>query len=371
MKEKIGNIIARIHSFYKSRFFNGGFSFFLALAAVAITGYMILTPAVKLYADAADKIKKIKEYGEQQKTGTEEEKNTADVKTKPDERFIPITEKVSVITLKNSDTVVYRTVNIAIGEVFVIEFPKNIILDEMPTVGDAGMLKVEVESNPLKMKIWGLMFPNTPESAMYGLGSNVQFKINTGQTFIFNLVLQPTDKASNRIIFSYPEFENAQSEIQKQIVEMKKALEEEFQKKTAGLNKEIDNSMIALMAKSFSEFFQCNNYSARTESNLVFLRSDRICKIGKDGVVAVNFSLKNRLRQRFHIESIKIYSMKGGKVEIDNAQVHVDKYSMQFDESINGGISFRIKDEDYSTEYMIEVVESAGKQRKIELKVSF
>jgi len=44
---------------------------------------------------------------------------------------------------------------------------------------------------------------------------------------------------------------------------------------------------------------------------------------------------------------------------------------MQFDEVVNGALAFKIRDEDYSTEYMIEVTESAGKKRKLELKVSF
>lgn len=288
-----------------------------------------------------------------------------------DPRFVPITEKVSVITLKNSDNVIYRTVNIAIGEVFVIEFPGNITLHENPTIGDAGLLKIEVENDPLKMKVWGLMFPEASESSMYGLNSNIQFKINSGQTFILNLVLQPAANASNRIIFSYPEWETAQKDINRQIEALKKEQNAEYEKKMKSIEKESEKMMIQFMSKSFSEFFQCNNYSARTEEDLVFLRSDRICKIGKDGVITVNFSIKNRYRQRFHVESIKIYSMKGGRVEIDNASYHLDKFSMQFDEIVNGAMAFRIKDEDYSTEYLIEVVESAGKKRKIEVKVSF
>lgn len=287
-------------------------------------------------------------------------------------KFIPITEKVAVITISSSDTVIYRTVNIALGEVFVFEFPENISLTETPTVGDAGLLKIEVETEPLKMKVWGLMFSEAPEEAlMYGLSSNVQFKINSGQAFIFNFVISPTENASNRIIFSYPEWETSNKAVNKHLEMLRKELEEKYEKRMKEIKKEIDKSMIGMMAKSFSEFFQCSSYSARTEEELVFLRSDRICKIGKDALVTVNFSVKNRCRQRFHIESVKIYSTKGGKVEIDNAQYHIDRFSMQFDEIVSGGIAFKISDEDYSREYIIEVNESAGKKRKLELKVSF
>lgn len=287
-------------------------------------------------------------------------------------KFIPITEKVAVITISSSDTVIYRTVNIALGEVFVFEFPENISLTETPTVGDAGLLKIEVETEPLKMKVWGLMFSEAPEEAlMYGLSSNVQFKINSGQAFIFNFVISPTENASNRIIFSYPEWETSNKAVNKHLEMLRKELEEKYEKRMKEIKKEIDKSMIGMMAKSFSEFFQCSSYSARTEEELVFLRSDRICKIGKDALVTVNFSVKNRYRQRFHIESVKIYSTKGGKVEIDNAQYHIDRFSMQFDEIVSGGIAFKISDEDYSREYIIEVNESAGKKRKLELKVSF
>ena len=288
-----------------------------------------------------------------------------------DQASQPITEKVSVITIKNSDTVIYRTINIAIGEVFVIEFPQNIRLAENPTIGDAGLLQVEVEEDPLKMKIWGLMFPDTPEEQMYGLNSNVQFKINSGQTMIFNLILSEPGRASNRVIFSYPEWENANKELNRELEVIRKELEKEHEKKLKELSNEVERETISLFARAFSEFFQCSSYSARVEKELVFLRSDRICKIGKDGVVAVNFSVKNRYRQRFHIESLKIFSMRGVKTEIDNAQYHVDRFSMQFDEIVNGGIAFKIKDEDYSQEYLIEVTESTGKKRKLELKVSF
>ena len=287
-------------------------------------------------------------------------------------KFIPITEKVAVITIQNSDTVIYRTVNIALGEVFVFEFPENISLTETPTVGDAGLLKIEVETDPLKMKVWGLMFEEASEEAlMYGLSSNVQFKINSGQTFIFNFVIEPSDEASNRIIFSYPEWETSNKAVNKHLEMLRKELEAKYEKRMKEIEKEVDKSMIGMMAKSFSEFFQCSSYSARTEENLVFLRSDRICKIGKEALITLNFSVKNRYRQRFHIDSVKVYSTKGGKVEIDNAQYHIDKFSMQFDEIVNGGIAFKINDEDYSREYIIEVNESAGKKRKLELKVSF
>ena len=287
-------------------------------------------------------------------------------------KFIPITEKVAVITIQNSDTVIYRTVNIALGEVFVFEFPENISLTETPTVGDAGLLKIEVETEPLKMKVWGLMFDEASEEAlMYGISSNVQFKINSGQTFIFNFVIRPSEEASNRIIFSYPEWETSNKAVNKHLEMLRKELEEKYEKRTKEIEKEVDRSMIGMMAKSFSEFFQCSSYSARTEENLVFLRSDRICKIGKEALITLNFSVKNRYRQRFHIDSIKVYSTKGGKVEIDNAQYHIDKFSMQFDEIVNGGIAFKISDDDYSREYIIEVNESAGKKRKLELKVSF
>jgi hypothetical protein len=288
-----------------------------------------------------------------------------------DPRFTPITEKVSVIGLRNSDTVIYRTVNIAIGEVLVVEFPQNVTLLETPTIGDAGLLRIEADTDPLRLRVWGLMFPDTPESSMYGLNSNIQFKINSGQTFIFNLILQPATNASNRIIFSYPEWEEAQKDVNRMIEEHRRNLEAEHEKKMKSIEKDSERLMINFMARSFSEFFQCNNYAARTQEDLIFLRSDRICKIGRDGIVTMNFSIKNRYRQRFHIEAVKVYSMKGGKVEIEGAEFHLDKYSMQFDEIVNGAIAFRIKDEDYSTEYIIEVIESAGKKRKLELKVSF
>jgi hypothetical protein len=184
-------------------------------------------------------------------------------------------------------------------------------------------------------------------------------------------VISPSDEASNRIIFSYPEWETSNKAVNRHLEMLRKELETKYEKRMKEIEKEVDKSMIGMMAKSFSEFFQCSSYSARTEENLVFLRSDRICKIGKEALVTLNFSVKNRYRQRFHIDSVKIYSTKGGKVEIDNAQYHIDKFSMQFDEIVNGGIAFKISDEDYSREYIIEVNESAGKKRKLELKVSF
>ena len=59
--------------------------------------------------------------------------------------FIEITEKVSVIKMQNTDTVIYRKVNITPTEIVVLEFPDGILLEdsESRTLRDVECLEVD------------------------------------------------------------------------------------------------------------------------------------------------------------------------------------------------------------------------------------
>ncbi|MDX9727444.1 MAG: hypothetical protein RBT38_13770, partial [Bacteroidales bacterium] len=72
------------------------------------------------------------------------------------EKFIEITEKVSVIKMLSTDTVIYRKVNITPTEVVVLEFPEGVLLDGDPSgsiaVGHDAILKTDVIPSPLVVK---------------------------------------------------------------------------------------------------------------------------------------------------------------------------------------------------------------------------
>jgi len=287
---------------------------------------------------------------------------------KPDERFIPITEKVATIELKNSDTVIYRTVGIAIGEVLVLEFPEGVTLVGDPVVGDHALLKAEVEVSPLAVKVWALPFPGVAENEMWGLNTNLQLKTNVGITFIINFRVSEPAKASNRVIFTYPEFTAKQKAMQDTLIELKNKLHEEHKKAMAEVDKLAEQKKLELLTREFGEFFMCNTYRNREEEDLVFLSSDRICKVGPETIL-INFLVKNRYRNYFYLKEVKVYALQGGaEVEMD-AFYWVDKYGIKFDEVLKGAVGFTIKD--YTPQYVIEVTEESGKMRRIRLTVGF
>lgn len=301
-------------------------------------------------------------------TDAETSEKQTDKKDKQSDKFIPITKKVEAIELKNSDVVLYRTVNIGIGEVIVLEFPEGITLSGQPVIGDSALLNVEVDPSPLNLKVWAKTFSGTPENHMWGLNTNLQFKINAGITFIINFKIAPVKKASNRIIFSYPEFTQQHKDMQKQLVRLKNKLQKEHDKAMKKIDKTAEEKKLEFLTEEFGEFFMCNTYKARAEKEWVFLMSDRICKIGPKTIL-INFVVKNRYRQYFYLNDVKVYALRGSsRIELGR-KYHVDKYGIQFDEALKGGIGFTV--DDYARSYEIEIIEEAGKQRKIKLKVGF
>lgn len=287
---------------------------------------------------------------------------------KQDDRFIPITEKVATIELKNTDTILYRTVNIAIGEVLVLEYPEGVTLLGDPVIGDNALLKADIEANPLAVKVWALPFQGVAENEMWGLNTNLQVRTNVGITFIVNFRVSEAAKASNRIVFTYPEFTSKQKAMQDTLVELKNKLHEEHKKAMSEIDKLAESKKLEFLTREFGEFYMCNTYKNREQTELVFLSSDRICKIGPETIL-INFLIKNRYRNYFYLKEVKVYAVQGGsEVEMDS-YYWVDKYGIKFDEMLKGAVGFRIKD--YTPEYVIEITEESGKMRKIRLTVGF
>ncbi|HQO92579.1 MAG TPA: hypothetical protein PLX56_09655 [bacterium] len=287
------------------------------------------------------------------------------------EKFIEITEKVSVIKMLSTDTVIYRKVNITPTEVVVLEFPEGVLLDGDPSgsiaVGHDAILKTDVIPSPLVVKVTAMI--NEVD-----LNSNLQIKLNCGITVIFNFVITLPEKASNRIIFTYPEFTEKNKKEKDSFLELKLKLQKEHETAMKKVKEEANKLRVAGNAKGFSEFYMCNEYVNRSEKDLVFLTSTRICKWGgkkdKGGDVYINFYIKNRYRNFFYVKEVKVYGLKGdSKIPIDNTQVFLEKFGIQFDEVLNGAVGFEL--DDYYTQYRLELEEEAGKKRVIFVNVGF
>ncbi len=287
------------------------------------------------------------------------------------EKFIEITEKVSVIKMLSTDTVIYRKVNITPTEVVVLEFPEGVLLDGDPSgsiaVGHDAILKTDVIPSPLVVKVTAMI--NEVD-----LNSNLQIKLNCGITVIFNFVITLPEKASNRIIFTYPEFTEKNKKEKDAFLELKLKLQKEHETAMKKVKEEANKLRVAGNAKGFSEFYMCNEYVNRSEKDLVFLTSTRICKWGgkkdKGGDVYINFYIKNRYRNFFYVKEVKVYGLKGdSKIPIDNTQVFLEKFGIQFDEVLNGAVGFEL--DDYYTQYRLELEEEAGKKRVIFVNVGF
>ena len=301
----------------------------------------------------------------------ERKSETADVLPDKKPEFIEIKEKVSVIEMKSTDTVIYRKVNITPTEIVVLEFPDGILLDGDPSssiaIGHDAILKAEVVPSPLVVKVTAMI-----NEVDYN--SNLQIKLNCGITVIFNFVVTLPDKASNRIIFTYQEFTEKNKKEKDAFLALKVKLQQEHEQALKKLKAESDRIRIAGNVKGFSEFYMCNEYINRSEKDLVFFTSTRICKWGgkkdKGGDVYINFYIKNRYRNFFYVKQVKVYGLKGeSKVEIENQQVFLEKYGIQFDEVLNGAVGFQL--DEYFKQYRIELEEEAGKKRIIHVDVGF
>lgn len=280
--------------------------------------------------------------------------------------------KIRRVILSKEDKTVYQSLPVSIGEVVVFSFPSNVSLKSLPVIGDSALVRVEIEQNPLRMRLWGMPLPGMSAEMMVGQSSNMQFSTSSGQSFIFKIVITSRDKSLNRVEISYPAWEKEHLKRETERVLYKKEVEESLKKRFESLTHESENRLKEILSKSFAEFFQCNNYMVRRENNLIFFSSDRICKIGVNGFITVNFRIKNRARKRFHIDTVKIYAIReGSRVEVDFPTLFLQKYSMLFDEVISGGLSFKIMEDEYAERYELELQESAGNQRVLKIPVSF
>ena len=288
-----------------------------------------------------------------------------------DNKFIEITEKVSIITIKSTDTVIYRTVNITPTEIVVLEFPEGVILDGDPdssiAVGHDAILKTDIVPSPLVVKVTAMI--NEVD-----LNSNLQIKLNCGITAIFNFRITTQEKAANRVIFTYPEYSEKNKKEKDSFLALRIKLKKEHEQALLKVKEEADRLRIQGNVKGFSEFYMCNEYINRSEKDLVFFTSTRICKWGgkkdKGGDVYINFYIKNRYKNFFYIKGIKVYGIKGdSSIELDNAQVHLEKFGIQFDEVLNGAVGFAL--DEYYKQYRVEVEEEAGKKRVISVTAGF
>lgn len=311
----------------------------------------------------------------------EPQKPTESNQQKPDERFIPITDKTATIELKSSDTIIYRTVNVSLGEVLILQFPQGINVEGPTVMGNYSLFKVDANNIPvLSLQIWALV-------ADEGLNSNFQFSTNIGITFIFNLKISSADKASNRITFTYPEFSAQQKTMQDSFILLKKKYDDEQAKAMADIDKIAERKRLEMLAQNFGGFYMCREYKVRSENSWVFLMSDRICALGAEPqTILLNFVVKNNSRNYFYIKEIKIYAVEnGGKVPLDivvaggngktssgkpaDGYYWLEKFGIQYRETLNGGVTFITKEPAKS--YYIELIEEGGKQRTLEVQVEW
>lgn len=287
----------------------------------------------------------------------------------PAEQWKTVTDKIYTHQLSNKDTYVYLRVNAAIGESLILEFPEGISLVGDPIIGDLLLLRVETSPSPLLIKVWALLFQGVPENQMYNIKSNIQFRLNTGMTIILNVIVSPPEHASNRIVFDYPEWQTGMKGIQKILSELKTKLQTEYDNKNKELDATVERRAFEREAEQFAEFYMCNSYSNRTEDKLVFLGSDRICRLGDDTIL-INFIVKNRKKQYFYVKEVLVFQLNGeSRVPVTDAYIHLPKTGLKFDEFLEGAIG--IKSKDYTTNYAIQVVEEGGLKRTLTLDVGF
>ena len=297
-------------------------------------------------------------------------KNEEVQKEEKKEEAIKIEKKISLIELKSTDTIIYRSVDISPTEMFVMEFPKGIGLDGSAAsaiaVGHDQIIKVDLIPSPLTVKVAALQ--NIPE-----LKTNLQIKLNCGITVIFNFRIV-AENAASRVIFSYPEYEQQLEKDKDAFLALKVKLQKEYEEKVKKLVEDADKLRIKKNTKGFSEFYMCNDFINRQQDDRVFFTSTRICKWGgqkdKGGDVYINFYIKNRYRNFFYVKDVKVYGLVGdSKVPIESRELYLEKYGIKFDEVLNGAVGFKL--DDYYRRYIIELEEESGKKRVIPIMIGF
>src|SRR5262249_35131032 len=141
-------------------------------------------------------------------------------------------------------------------------------------------------------------------------------------------------------------------------------LEDEYQEKAKALETGVEERARRRVARAILDRLQCAALSERKMVDLLVVRAHRICRIGD--LVFVEFSIKNRARDLFHLGEVHLRAagVEEGEGEIEALAEYSGETTLPFDQEVRGVAAFSAGDNS-ARSYVLTVQESGGKKRGV------
>ena len=260
-------------------------------------------------------------------------------------------------------------ISCSLGNVLVVQLPEGESLQGDPAVGNAALFQFKLQKDPLMLMLW----PKIPEGSdvtsadILGETSNVQINLSSGMNIL--LELQISDKSVQRVIFKSPDLEERITLKEKLRDEVRSEVEASLKQREENLEAEARKMALSITAQGVMKRVNCTSLRERAMQDLLVVKAHRICHIGEH--IYVEISVHNRSRGLFVLDHAEILSMQGEEPQAMEAEFEWEGGKipqLKFDRTARGVAVFPVTEETSSSEYGVQITESAGKKRVVTLE---
>lgn len=259
-------------------------------------------------------------------------------------------------------------INCALGDVVSIALPEGVEVRGAPALGNQATFESKVQTEPFRVLVWPKApagAQNVAPTALLGERSNLQIFLDSGVTVLVDLKIGLAEKSVQDLRLEFPEREKESAFVRARMDAFARKLEDEYQAKTKALQGSAEELARRRVARAMLERVQCASLSERRMIDLLVLRAQQICRIGD--LMFVQFSVKNRARDLFHMGGVQIAVAGGeaGEGEIESVVEYSGETMLPFDHEVRGVLTFAVGDS--AKTYAVTVRESGGKKRVVEV----
>ena len=271
--------------------------------------------------------------------------------------------------MSSDNPLVYLKVNVALGDVLTIRFPRGVeFVSKGVELGNASVFAVEAMDRKISVR------PKVPDGMNVGarelLGERSNLQIETRRGWQINLDLRQwyPSQSARTIIFTSREVEKEEAYVERRIAEAEQRIRENLSERESRLNEEAAMRATQAMARAVLTRNACSDRTKTAMKDLLWIRQERICAVGTD--VYVVFRIRNRARgDEFRLGDIELV---GNDAPLDaifvlqretGELVRFEDVALRMNDEVLGSIV--VPGEGLPAEMKLRVTESGGKQRVV------
>lgn len=273
--------------------------------------------------------------------------------------------------LLDSEKNISLKLNVALGFTSTLYFPKGVTFTEDSVqIGNAAIFDVTTKGNRI------LIRPLAPQGAtgadLIDQRTNLQIEMRRGWRLSIELRQWYQDRSVKQVVFQNQAIE-ADVEVCQMMAEEARADERsKYEEKYLDLEADAESRSVEKMNLAVLERNSCNAWSLINMTDLLWVKQEKICVIGKTAYV--QFRIRNRARgAEFKLGDVQIVTEESefqstNVVFTDERgeQIPFEKVSLRMNQEIVGSIAFAADQADNNL--TLRITEAGGKRRVVEIE---